>query len=576
MSGIGKIIKSYPRSFWVANTIELFERWAWYGFYMLFATYLTGSFDEGGLEFTQSQKSLIMSVGTAILYFLPIFTGAIADYYGYKKMLIFSFLLYISAFLLFPLFDSFSAVFAMYIYLAIGGAMFKPIISATIAKTTNDSNASIGFGIFYMMVNIGSFLGPLSTLVAKKIDSSMPFYLSAAFISVNFILILFYKEPDREEIKGKLSEAFKQVITQVITVFKDWKFVIFLSIIAIFWGMYWQLFFTLPIFIGQWIDTSALYAFFETWDLVRENYTDGVSQMDPEFITNFDAMFIILFQIIVSSIVMRLKPLNSMMIGIIVNSIGLSLAFITQNVFFVVFSLFIFGLGEMAASPKVTEYIGRIAPKEKKALYMGFSFVPVFLGSLIAGILAGPIYESTSDLDIMVHNHAVERGYDIEADLDDRSYMLRVAEKTGIDTFELQNIISEQNPALYIKHVVKVYASENGIRHSEKEPESELYKKVAEHSKVSIDSLDFFFEKQTLLAMAEHYAVNHGVDLADTLTKNEYIHQVSLKENMSELDFKKYFWDTNKPSRFWYIILALGIFAILLLYFYDKFILTKE
>ncbi|KAA6304622.1 hypothetical protein EZS27_043731, partial [termite gut metagenome] len=81
------IFSKFPRTFWVANIIELMERWAWYGFFMLFANYLTGSSDAGGLEFSQSQKGIIMGVGTGILYFLPVLTGAIADRYGYRRLL---------------------------------------------------------------------------------------------------------------------------------------------------------------------------------------------------------------------------------------------------------------------------------------------------------------------------------------------------------------------------------------------------------------------------------------------------------------------------------------------------------
>ena len=96
------VFRKFPRTFWVANTIELFERWAWYGFFMLFANYLTGSSDMGGLEFTQSQKGILMGVGTGILYFLPVLTGAIADRYGYKKVLALAFVIYTSAFILLP------------------------------------------------------------------------------------------------------------------------------------------------------------------------------------------------------------------------------------------------------------------------------------------------------------------------------------------------------------------------------------------------------------------------------------------------------------------------------------------
>ena len=81
------VLKKYPTNFWVANAMELFERWAWYGFYIVFALYLTNSTDTGALGFSQAQKGMIMGVGTAFLYLLPILTGTLADRFGYRKTL---------------------------------------------------------------------------------------------------------------------------------------------------------------------------------------------------------------------------------------------------------------------------------------------------------------------------------------------------------------------------------------------------------------------------------------------------------------------------------------------------------
>ena len=393
MSGIVAFYKKYPRTFWVSNTIELIERAAWYGFFMLFANYLTKSTDLGGLEFSQSQKGWIMGVGTAILYFLPIITGAIADRYGYKKVLLLAFGIYVSAFLLFPHFNSFTGVFVMYLYLAIGGALFKPIISATVAKTTTEENASVGFGIFYMMVNIGAFVGPLITMIFRD----QTFYISAAFISINFLLLLFYKEPGRIAQNETLGDSFRQIFKNIITVVIDFKFMVFLTIVAGFWTMYFQLFMTLPVFIDQWVDSRQMFHFFQdNFPFIAEQYGKG-GQMDAEFITNFDAMFIILFQVLISTLVMKLRPLNTMVSGFIIATLGMSLTLFTQNVMFTLVAIFIFSIGEMSASPKITEYIGRIAPPDKKALFMGFTFIPIFLGNILSIPVAGSFYEKLSD-----------------------------------------------------------------------------------------------------------------------------------------------------------------------------------
>jgi len=429
MGNITTTIKQYPRTFWVANTLELFERLAWYGFFMLFANYLTGSSESGALEFSQSEKGWIMGVGTGILYFLPVITGAIADKYGYKRVLIISFSIYVSAFILLPLFDSFVGVFIMYIYLAIGAALFKPIISATIAKTTNDNTASIGFGIFYMMVNIGSFLGPLITLLVRQDNSyDLVFYISAVFIFLNFLLLYFYREPDTHRDSTSFWQSIKLVFGNIWEVLRDLKFVLFLVIVSGFWIMYLQLFFTLPVFISQWVNTENMFHFFQEYlPFVANHYSDG-NQMDAEFITNFDALFIVLFQIVVSSVVMRWKALSSMIAGFIIASIGMALTVYTQNVVFILVAMLIFAIGEMAASPKITEYIGRIAPSNKKALYMGYSFIPLFLGNLGAGWISGNVYQQLSDKHTMVLKTIAEKGFSSDAGWSKQEFFTHTAQ----------------------------------------------------------------------------------------------------------------------------------------------------
>ncbi|MCF0202571.1 MAG: MFS transporter [Bacteroidaceae bacterium] len=447
----------FPRTFWVANTIELFERWAWYGFFMLFANYLTKSSDLGGLEFSQSQKGIIMGVGTGVLYFLPVITGAISDRYGYRRILFIAFCVYASAFVLLPQFSSFIGVFLMYLYLALGAALFKPIVSATIAKTTNESNSSIGFGIFYMIVNVGSFIGPMVSLLFKN-KGNMLFYISAFIICLNFILLFFYKEPKRDEKvipEGTLWQSVKEIFRNMSVIFKDTRFLVFLLIVAAFWTMYNQLFFTLPVFITQWVDTSSVYDFFAaTMPFFAENYSPKPGVMDAEFIINCDALYIILFQIAVSSIVMRLKPLHAMWTGFLIATIGMALTLFSQNVMFVIVAILVFAIGEMSSSPKITEYIGSIAPDDKKALYMGYSFIPVFIGNVLAGFISGHVYETLSDKVTFAHRYAEEQGITIADGLTQNEYIGTLAIEKGITVKELTDILWETYTPSNICYVI--------------------------------------------------------------------------------------------------------------------------
>jgi len=439
---MSSIFSKFPKTFWTANTIELIERFAWYGFFMLFANYLTQSTDVGALGFTQSQKGWIMGVGTGILYFLPLITGSIADKYGYKKVLAVAFVIYTSAFILLPMVSSFAGVFAMYLYLALGAALFKPIISATVAKTTNPENSSIGFGIFYMMVNLGAFFGPMVTLALKDGSSyDIVFHVSAIIVALNFIMLFFYNEPERETKKESFAQSMKTVFGNIGEALKDYKFVIFLILVAGFWAMYNQLFYTLPVFITQWVDTSVVYEFLNgvsPW--ITDTYGHA-GQMEAEFITNFDAMFIILFQIAVSTLVMRWKPLNTMMTGFLVCAMGMALTLFTQNVMFTIGAIFIFAIGEMAGSPKITEYIGRIAPKDKIALYMGCSFIPVFIGNLGAGFISGDVYGAMSDKAVLVKRALAERGLEVADGLTKNEVFAKAGELMNMSERELTDYL---------------------------------------------------------------------------------------------------------------------------------------
>ena len=444
---IVRVLKKYPFTFWVANTMELFERWAWYGFYILFALYLTSSTETGALGFSQTQKGLIMGIGTAFLYILPIVTGAISDRIGYRKTLFIAYTIYTVVFLLMPLFKSYGAVFAIYLLLATGSALFKPIVAATVAKTTDEETSSIGFGIFYMTVNIGAFIGPFVTGYFRKFSWDYVFYSSAAVIAFNFILVtFFYKEPvQKNTVIFTFREQVKIIFGNIGKSLSDWRFSLFLLIIAGFWTMFNQFYMTLPVFIDQWVNTRVIYDFLlQYWPWLAYNLGTTEGTIPAEYIMNTDAGSIILLQIIISSIVMRYKPLRAMMAGIIIASIGLGLSFVTHNGIYVVFALVIFSIGEMASSPKITEYIGRIAPPDKTALYIGCSYIPIAIGYLLAGVVSGNVYQGMSDKITLAQKEVAARGIDlpaIGADFTKNDFFSTAASKMNMNTDQLTQFL---------------------------------------------------------------------------------------------------------------------------------------
>ena len=365
MSRLSKVLKDFPRVFWISNVMEVFERWAWYGFYNAFALYLTLSKESGALGFTQVQKGAIIGTGSMLLYFLPIITGAIADRIGYKKVLILSYTAYIAGFFMVGTFESYPLVFAAYIFLAIAGALFKPVISGMIAKTTNDKNASVGFGIFYMMVNIGGFIGPFIAGFLYKIDWNLVFLMSIIVIAINYIFVFFFfKEPNRVKSDEKFLKNIGIAFKNIWTTLNNWKYVLFLLIMGIFWAAFNQLYYSFPIFLDQWVDMDKL--------SMAMGLKAGA--ITAPTVTSINAFYIIILQMFVSSVSARYRPLQSMMTGIMILALGLMGMFLTMNPWIMLIGALIFAIGEMASSPKFNEYVGRIAPADKKALYMGTVF----------------------------------------------------------------------------------------------------------------------------------------------------------------------------------------------------------
>ena len=401
MSNLSKVLKKLPRVYWIANFMELFERWAWYGFYNAFALYLTLSKDTGALGFDQVQKGMIIGTGSMLLYFLPLITGAIADRIGFKKVLILSFTAYVAGYIMVGTFESFSMVFAAYIFLAVAGALFKPIISGTIAKTTNEETSSIGFGIFYMMINIGGFIGPFIAGFIYKVSWHLVFLMSIITIALNFIFVIFFfKEPDRAPSEKTFAQNIGIAFRNIYDTLLDWRYDLFLLIMAVFWTAFNQLFYSFPVFLEQWVNMDKLSAFFGL----------AAGTITAPTVTSLDAFFIIVLQIYISSQSMKMKPIHSMITGITILGAGLMLMFFTQNPWLVIVGVLIFAIGEMASSPKYTEYVGRIAPSDKKALYMGTSFLPIALGHFAAGWISGRPFEIIADKYYLLGRALAEKG----------------------------------------------------------------------------------------------------------------------------------------------------------------------
>ncbi len=242
---------AYPAVFWVANSIEVLERFAYYGIYMGFGIYLQQ------LGYTKGDLGIIQSIFLALSYIIPLFSGTFADRYGFKKMLIISYLAYLPAILLLIITETFSGIALTMLTIGFAAGIFKPLVSSTIRVTTDSTNKTMGFGIFYAMVNLGASFGPIVMGKLRGLSWDYVFYTAAASIGVMFLVtIFFYKEPERDLEGVTLKQKFKDMGEAL----SDIKFLIFIILLGVFfWMPFWAFFNVLAVYINDYLDTAALF-----------------------------------------------------------------------------------------------------------------------------------------------------------------------------------------------------------------------------------------------------------------------------------------------------------------------------
>jgi len=368
--------------------MEFFERGSYYGVMSVLSVYLVTSVGDGGLGFSKEGVGVIKSTITPLLYLLPILSGALADRFGYRRTLMMAFTVMSAGYFFTSLSSSYVLVFMSLILMAIGAGFFKPVISGTIARVTDENNSGLGFGIFYWSINLGAFIFPLILVpFLKGIGWNYIFIMAAVGTGSMLLLNLFvYKEPPRPASTKPLAEVLKGILL----VLKDYRFVLMIVIYSGFWILYFQMFDTILWYLTDYMDmTPVNNAINRFLGLFVSNPS---WKFEAEHVTVVNAGAIIALQLLVSSIVKKTPALPTMITGIALGTLGMGILAISTYAWVFVAGLIIFSIGEMTAHPKFISYIGLIAPPDKKALYLGYSFLYGVIGSGIGGILGATLY----------------------------------------------------------------------------------------------------------------------------------------------------------------------------------------
>ena len=529
-------IGSLNKNFWIASVMELFERWAWYGIYGLFSIYLVGSTDTGGLGFDHIQKGNIMGNIVAILYLLPLFFGVIADRIGYKLSLTISYIILIAGYYFLGEVSTYTQVYIVFLLVAIGAAFFKPVASAIVARNTDETTGTLGFGIFYVMVNIGGFsVLFLSSALRNSMGWKILFIQAEVLITIKLLILLFfYKEPKVEKPTDSIGNAIKDSVVNIFIALKDIRLGILLLLMVGFWTMFNQLFNTLPNFIDDWVDSSAISIWFNENIPFLGKILSLDGQIKPEMFTQIDALMIVLCQVFVSYFVTKMRHISAVIRGAVIATIGIGLTFYSGNVWFTIIGTMIFAIGEMMSSPTVSSFIALITPKGKEGLYQGTYFLPVAASYFVTSFISGNLYQAWSDKLSLLQKEMGKRNIEMP------------------DVVTPEQFSSAGSKALNMS--LADFEEKFGLKEEDLKWEQ-----------IRSSFLEYSDEK--------------GIDVSEVplaFSKNEYFTLAEQKLGMDHWQMVDMLWETYNPNKIWYVIVGIGLFSILTLTIYDRLIIRPR
>jgi len=371
-----EIRTGFERAFWVANITELFERLAYYGASAVLAIYLSEQ-----LHFSKELTGWMIGTFGFVVWFLPVLGGALADRFGFRRALMFAYLVMtVGYFLLGSLAASWMQparqalgdkwlVLAVLMIPALGPAVVKPCVAGTTARASTENVRSIGYSIYYTLVNIGGTAGPIVAWLVRErlgLGAAAVFRVSALSVFLMFwVTLLFFREPTRsgEAQVASIAAAIKNMFVVLANV----RFVLFLLIFSSFYIVFWQEFISAPLFLRGYVNPNA----------------------PADLLLSIDAGAVILFQILVTYLTRNIPAFPAMTLGLVISSLSWLILAVHPTTLGLAASLVVLALGEMTQSARYYDYISRLAPSGQQGLYMGYAFLPIAIGYLIAGPLGG-------------------------------------------------------------------------------------------------------------------------------------------------------------------------------------------
>ncbi|HET9363930.1 MAG TPA: MFS transporter [Candidatus Angelobacter sp.] len=371
---VQQIKTGFERPFWVANITEVFERLSYYAAFASLPRYL-----HEGLGLTIVQSTTLAGLFGGAVWILAPFGGTTADRLGFRRALSVAYLiLSVSYFLL----GSFNApwlgplrhnvplvglVTVILLLPAFGIALVKPSVVGTTARASKENVRSIGYSIYYTLVNIGGAAGPLvAAWVHERMNVEKVFLVSALSVfAMVFAVLFFFHEPKRSD--NTQAPTLGESIGNFWTVITDFRFMLFLLIFSGYWIVYWQEFIILPLYVHDYINANA----------------------NTERMLSTGPILVIALTVLVSLLTQKMRAFRAIALGTLISALAFIFLIIHPSVMMAYATLAGIALGEITLSPRYYEYVSRLAPQNQQGTYLGFAFLPIGIGSIFGGPIGG-------------------------------------------------------------------------------------------------------------------------------------------------------------------------------------------
>jgi dipeptide/tripeptide permease len=473
--GLWTQLRGFNRVFWIGNSMEMIERLAYYGLRAVVALYIVEALENGGPQFTQVEKGVIFAWWAAVQSFVPIFTGGFADKYGYKLTVAISVAIKIAGYLVMAYALELGSatsggtsvgvpghghVYAWFMagacLLALGTAVFKPGIQPIISLNLKKEDASVGWALFYQVVNIGGFLGPYLAGAMRLMAWRNVFIACAVIVAINWLILLTFPEPEKEDDgnpgggTGGFLGSLKVLWDSFIGICEP-RLIAFLVIFSGFWAMFHQLFDLLPNYIDDWVDSTMIAdqvaaPLFGIFGAELPEAWNGL--VPPEQMINLNAGMCMTLAFLIGFFTGKMRSMTAMIAGIVVSAAAIYALGLSVNGWWTLGCIASFSIGELMSSPTKLRYFSSIAPPGKQGLYLGYVNATGGIGWALGALIAGEIYEESGDKVVLARRHLVDvLGQDpnavSEQALAKTEVMPRLAELTDQTVFEAQRMLFE-------------------------------------------------------------------------------------------------------------------------------------